>query len=98
MKVMISQPMKGLSVEQIKKNREEVVKKLERIGLEVVDTVIAETPPKSSHEALWFLAKSLEIMSQCDIVYFMRGWQENRGCMIEYSCAHNYGLVTMHEN
>ena len=92
MKVMISQPMNGLSVEQVKANRKAVVEKLEKQGHEVVDTVIAETPPDSPHQALWYLGKSLELMAQCDCVYFMGGWISARGCQLEFHAAKAYGL------
>ena len=50
LKVMISQPMRGKTNEQIRKEREEVVKKLEGRGFEVIDTIIAEEPPKDKVE------------------------------------------------
>ena len=92
MKIMISQPMKGLSVEQVKANRKAVVEMLEAKGHEVVDTVIAETPPETEHQALWYLGESLELMAQCDCVYFMAGWVSARGCQLEYQAAKAYGL------
>lgn len=98
MKVMISQPMNGLSVEQVKANRKAVVEMLEAKGHEVVDTVIAETPPKTEHQALWFLGKSLELMAQCDACVFMKGWDAARGCRIEHAAALVYGVEVWMEN
>ncbi len=40
MKVMISQPMRGKTNEQIKEERTKLVKELEEKGLEVIDTII----------------------------------------------------------
>ena len=45
MRVAISQPMKGLSAEEIRKQRAVVVASLEAEGHEVVDTVFTGTPP-----------------------------------------------------
>lgn len=98
MKVMISQPMKGLSVEQVKANRKAVVEKLEAKGHEVVDTVVAETPPETEHQALWYLGKSLELMAQCDACVFMKGWDVARGCRIEHAAALDYGVEVWMEN
>lgn len=98
MKVMISQPMNGLSVEQVKANRKAVVEMLEAKGHEVVDTVIAETPPETEHQALWYLGKSLELMAQCDCVFFMKGWDATRGCRIEHAAALAYGVEVWTEN
>ena len=38
MKIMISQPMRGKTNEQIRKERTELVKKIQKEGNEVVDT------------------------------------------------------------
>lgn len=92
-KVFISQPMKGKSNEEIKKEREviidEISKKLNGEPFEVMDTVFEDfdgaTPLK-------FLAKSLMVMADADAVYFADGWREARGCRIENRCAVAYGL------
>lgn len=37
------------------------------------------------------LAKSLLIMSACDIVYFGKKWNFARGCKVEYQVCEKYG-------
>ena len=97
MKIMISQPMKGKSNEEIRKEREELVKKLEAKGYEVVDTVFTEETPKECDRALYFLAKSIEAMAEVDGVVFMKGWHEARGCKVEHKIAVAYGKFVMLE-
>lgn len=92
MKVMISQPMKGKTEEQIRTERENLVKELESKGYEVVDTIFTEEAPKTSNEALYYLSKSIEVMSKVDAVVFMPGWDDARGCIIEHTMAKAYGL------
>lgn len=87
MKVMISQPMKGRKTEEIKAERETLVKELEEKGFEVVDTVFEKGPDNP----LYFLSKSIEAMSNVDAVVFMPGWQGARGCRIEHQVAAEYG-------
>ena len=87
MKVMISQPMKGRKTEEIKAERETLVKELEEKGFEVVDTVFEKGPDSP----LYFLSKSIESMSNVDAVVFMPGWQGARGCRIEHQVAAEYG-------
>ena len=41
---------------------------------------------------LCFLAKDLEQMCTCHAVYFVKGWQDARGCRIEHEAAQAYGL------
>lgn len=97
MKVMISQPMRGKTNEQIKKEREELVKKIEEQGHKVIDTILTDKPPIDCDEATYFLGRSIELMSKADAVVFMKGWQEARGCRIEYEVAKNYGKFIKEE-
>ena len=91
MKIMISQPMRGKTNEQIREERAELVKQLESEGYEVVDTIFTEEAPKDSDVAMYFLAKSIEAMAKVDGVVFMPGWENARGCRIEYEVATAYG-------
>ena len=90
MKLMISQPMRGKTNEQIKAERAELVKLLEAEGHEVIDTVF-DIAPKGVNEAIYFLSKSIEFIGQVDGVVFMPGWNNARGCRVEYQVAMEYG-------
>lgn len=46
---------------------------------------------------LCYLAKSLENMSLCHAAYFVKGWEDARGCKIEHEAAEAYGLEVLHE-
>ena len=56
----------------------------------MIDSFFENAP----HDAkpLWFLGKSLELLSTADIAYFADGWEEYRGCSIEHKCAIEYGI------
>ena len=97
MKVMISQPMNGKTVKKIAIERRKVVEKLESLGWEVVDTIFAEEPPKDCNSAIWYLAKSIDVISKVDAVMFMNGWQNARGCKIEHEICQKYEKPTMYE-
>lgn len=90
MKVMISQPMRGKTNEQIMTERQELVEELKKQGHEVVDTVFAKETPKDCDTALYYLSKSIEAMGKVDGVVFMKGWENARGCRIEYEVAVAY--------
>lgn len=98
MKVMISQPMRGKTNEQIRQERADAVRKLKADGFEVVDTIINDEPPKGSDEAIFYLGKSIEFISMVDVVYFMKGWHKARGCMIEHAVCQHYGKQTMYDS
>lgn len=94
MKIFISQPMRNKSHANIKQEREEVVSRLkEEYGeIEVIDLVFPMITGKRNN-SLRYLAKSLELMCDADIVVFAQGYEYARGCKIEYECAVNYGLA-----
>lgn len=98
MKVMISQPMRGKTNEQIRAERKRVVEELENHSYEVIDTIISEEPPKDCDQAIFYLAKSIEYIGKVDCVYFMEGWEKARGCKVEHQIAVEYGKKVMYEN
>lgn len=94
MKLFISQPMKDKTNEEIKFERNEIIQRVKEIypdeEIEVIDSFFENAP----HDAnpLWFLGKSLELLSTADIAYFANGWENYRGCQIENQCAIAYGI------
>lgn len=95
MKIMISQPMRGKTEEQIKTEREELVNKLTEEGHEVVDTVFGDFP-NGQATPLRYLAKSIELLANVDCLVCMQGWENARGCRIEEQCAREYGKFVMY--
>ena len=70
---------------------------LEKDNLEVVDTITAENAPQGYDEAIYYLSESIEFISKVDVVYFMKGWEEARGCKIENKICQDYGKQTMYD-
>ena len=97
MKIMISQPMKGKTNEQIREERAELVKRLQKEGIEVVDTVF-ENAPADEDVAIYMLSQSIRYIGKVDAVYFMKGWEKARGCKIEHEVAVEYGKKVFYEN
>ena len=96
-KVMISQPMRGKTNEQIKQEREQLVKELTDAGYEVLDTVF-ENAPTDEDVAIYMLSQSIRFLGRADMVVFMRGWEYARGCKIEHEVAVNYGKEIVYCN
>lgn len=97
MKIMISQPMKGKTNEQIRTEREKLVKQLETEGHEVIDTVFDDFP-EGKATPVHYLAKSIEFIANVEGVIFMKGWENARGCRIEHQIAKEYGKWVREEN
>ena len=99
MKVFISQPMKDLSDEEILKVREDAIE-LATIalrsseGVEIIDSFFQSAPTDA--KPLWYLGKSLELLSTADVCIFVKGWENARGCKIENECCKQYGIPTLY--
>ena len=99
MKIFISQPMKDKTDEEILRERQvaidSVKEKFPGEEIEVIDSFFQDAP----HDArpLWFLGKSLELLSTADVAYFCKGWENARGCKIENTCAIEYGITVIED-
>lgn len=92
-RLFISQPMRDKTNEQIEAERARAIESAKKhlgCDVEVIDSFFKAAP----HDAkpLWFLGKSLELLSTADVAFFVKGWDEYRGCRIENRCAIEYGI------
>jgi hypothetical protein len=99
MKIFISQHMRGKLDEEILAEREWAKARLRRKlveddprneeeEIEVLDSFFQGTDAKP----LACLGNALVLMAEADYVVFIPGWQNARGCRIEYHCCKEYGL------
>ena len=99
MKLFISQPMKDKTNEEIEAERERAILRVKKRfpdeKIEVIDSFFKDAP----HEAkpLWFLGKSLELLSTADIAYFIGDWENYRGCRIENQSCKDYCIPVIEE-
>lgn len=85
--------MKDKKDEEILEERNKITLLLkEKYGedIEIIDTFFHNAP----HDAkpLWYLGKSLELLSTADLAVFAKGWLGARGCIIEHECCLRYGI------
>ena len=98
-KVFISQPMKDKTDEQIEVERKRAVEAIKKEydgeEVEIIDSFFKGAP----HDAkpLWFLGKSFELLSTADVAYFVKGWDNYRGCKMEHTAAIEYGISVIAE-
>lgn len=96
MRVFISMPMNGKSDEQIKEEFEthsEVLR--QKFGKSV--KIINSIDTSKEEDPIRLLSRSLYKLSRADIVYFASGWQQARGCSVEYNVAKMYGKAVLEE-
>lgn len=104
--IMISIPM-GTNPNW-REHYNEVKEKLENQGYDVAPLTYKEMfgkrPPdfidglECQHIPLLYMAHSFYRMCMCDTVYFTQGWEEARGCRLEYQAAKDYGLKIIFED
>lgn len=97
-KLFISQPMRGKTDEEIFAEREKAIASAEKyLGekVEVIDSFFQNAPVEA--KPLWYLGKSLELLSTADVAYFANGWEDARGCRIENTCAIEYGITVIED-
>ena len=90
MHTKINREKEDLSAMLIGAERKQLVEDLERKGYTVINTIFAEESPKDCDTALYYLSKSIEAIGKVDGIVFMPGWENARGCKIEYQVAKEY--------
>ena len=107
MTVFISQPMNGLSDEEIKKVKEEAIEDIRKIyqffykndQLRIISTTEQdrhEILPKSAPR-LWWLGRAIQHLVDVDVIYFCKGWEESKGCRVEKYVASEYNIGTYYQ-
>ena len=98
-RLFISQPMRGMTNEEIERKRAELVKiaknaYLGRGRVEVIDSFFKGglNVPPDANAALYHLSRSLELLATADAAIFAEGWRDARGCCIEHECVKQYGI------
>lgn len=90
-KIFISQPMRGKTKEEIVKERDAVIEYLKKKypDCSIIDSVLDLSENRSP---VYYLSKSIELLSTADLAVFMPGYNEARGCRLEYLIATAYGI------
>lgn len=98
-KLFVSVPMKGRTAEEIKVS----IQKMKKIAeiyegeeLELIDSYVEDNPPKNNNQAIWYLGKSLEKLSEADIFIGIEDDYDWSGCYIERMTAHKYNIKSYH--
>lgn len=94
-KLFISCPMKGRTEENIKNSMERMHKMAEIVfnqELEVIPTYIEDNPPENNNQAVWYLGKSIQLLSEADFFIGIHWSEYYNGCQVERDVARRYGI------
>ncbi|MBR3552969.1 MAG: hypothetical protein IKN72_06240 [Clostridia bacterium] len=93
MNVFLSQPMRDKSETYILALREMAAEKLrEMFPVEQIVILPSYRPELAGKPRLAALAKSIEMMSEADLVVFLPGSKEAQGCRVELYVCREYGI------
>ena len=96
LKVFISQVMRDRTEEEILCERNIAIDKIKGMfsdrSIVIIDSYFEDYNPKEGSVPLKYLAKSLELLADADVVCFCTGWDMARGCKAEHYCAVEYGI------
>ena len=91
-RLFISQPMAGLSIEKIKEDRQRGYEYFKALGvtdkeIEVIDNLQEDA---KDYIATDYLSTDIKLLGRADGVLFLKGWEDARGCKVEYMVAKCY--------
>ena len=92
-RIFISQPMKDKTDSEIKAEREKIIARIKELygdDIEIIDSFFENAPAQAN--PLWFLSKSFEKLSTADVAFFAQGWENARGCRMEYLACREYDI------
>ena len=61
----------------------------------IVDNWCCEGPEYAGR--LWYLGEAIKKLGDCDICYFVKGWQNHKGCRAEMEVCKLYGIQVIEE-
>ena len=95
-KIFISMPMRDKIHEEILSAQAKILKKVSYFLDD--DTILVETFLDEKLDPLKCLGENLQRMNTADYVVFAEGYENARGCRIEYTCACEYGKKILLEH
>ena len=84
--------MSGLSIEKIKEDRQRGYEYFKSLGvtdkeIEVIDNLQEDA---KDYIATDYLSTDIKLLGRADGVLFLKGWEDARGCKVEYLVAKYY--------
>ncbi len=92
MRVFISLPMTGRSVENIREDLARIRAALASAGHIASDGFETEDAGTQVNWPVWCLGNSFKRLAGCDAAYFAEGWQRSKGCAMEHEVCKLYGI------
>lgn len=98
MKVFISQPMNGLSDDEIIRTREFNIQMLKMQLPEFADVEFIDSftkPEEIVGNRVKMLGHSIMLLADADVCVFLPGWMNSPGCLTEFDVCKRYGIKSI---
>ena len=100
---MISQPMSDVDESTIQEVRVRAIKTIEEMGYDYRSTYYENDSfkpyldPVITKPGVAYLSRAMKMLSECDAMYFVKGWENSRGCRVEEFVCKTYGIECIYE-
>lgn len=94
-KVYISVPISGKDIIEVKILVDIMKSRLEFYKYTPITPFDAS--PDSNASYAEHMGRDIQALLECDAVFFCRGWQDSKGCQVEYEVAKIYGKQMLFE-
>ena len=97
-KLFISCPMRGRTDENIRQSIEKMHRFAEATfgePLEIISSYFPEDAPDSANKPIWYLGRSLQLLSEADFFIGITDAWEISGCYVESQVAARYDIPTV---
>lgn len=100
MKWFISQPMAGMTDEEILARRNEIIALIKSMrhneDVEIIDS-FTKSEEIVGKGRIAMLGDSIMLMKDADIVFFAKGWNHSAGCNVEHEVCVQYHIRRIYE-
>lgn len=102
MNVFISQPMVGLTNDELKKYRSKVLDMIQRRypteKIRFITNPLIANSPHDDSLIVWYLGKSLECIASANLVFFSKDWESDCICSLEHAICRYYNIPIICED
>lgn len=100
-KVFISQPMYGLTLEKVLEERNQIIEEFKKFAIDskimssdegdtILDVNLNFNDTVNYKGRMWYLGRSIQAMEEADFIIFSKDWTSAHGCRVEYEAAVQY--------
>ena len=102
MNVFISQPMVGLTNDELKKYRSKVLDMVKRRypteKIRFITNPLIANLPHDDNSIVWYLGESLKCIASANLVFFPKDWESDYICSLEHAICRYYNILITSED